>query len=81
MRTLFMSNPGIATAIRLKPQAKKVLLHLEKRGTISNLEAWATYGITRLAACVYDLREVGIEIASDLRKDEAGKRYTRYSLV
>jgi len=67
--------------IKLFPQTRKVLLHLEKRGSISPLEAFGTYGITRLAARVHELRKAGYSIVKSLNRDEAGKPYARYSLA
>lgn len=69
---------SIATDLRMTPAARKILSHLEKYSTISPAEAQATYGATRLAARIHELRENGYEITSDYRKDAAGKRYVRY---
>ena len=39
-----------------------ILNHLQKHKTITTLEAFELYGITRLSARIYDLRESGIKI-------------------
>lgn len=69
---------SIATAIQLPPATRKVLVHLEARGSISPVEFMSTYGFRHLADCIYRLREVGYEITAQRRKDEAGKPYVRY---
>jgi len=66
--------------LRVTPQARKVLSHLERRGSISPMEAIITYGITRLAARVFELREIGITVLTTLKRDENGKPYARYTL-
>jgi hypothetical protein len=45
------------------------------------MEALVSYGIMRLAACIYDLREKGYGILTDIKNDEAGHKYARYKLV
>lgn len=72
---------NIAIAIQLAPQARTVLLHLEKRGSISPLEAQGTYGITRLAARIHDLKQAGYPVKAEMRKDAAGKPYARYHVA
>jgi Helix-turn-helix domain len=73
-------KPSLATAVGLEPQTRRILNHLEKRGSISAMEAIAAYGCTRLAAQVFKLRKAGFDVLTDLREDEAGHRYARYSL-
>jgi hypothetical protein len=65
----------------LKPLGAKILAHLRRRGSISPLEAMSTYGTMRLAAQIYDLREVGFTINSVEKKAEDGQKYTRYYYV
>lgn len=63
-------------------QAEQVLRHLKRR-SITSIEAINKYGITRLAARVYELRERGYKIESDTVKTKKGKGCTvaRYRLV
>lgn len=68
----------IAAEVSLTPLAKSILLHLRKRGSVSTLEAWSAYGTMRLAPAIYELRKAGYDIASHLKTDEVGHRYTRY---
>lgn len=62
-------------------QTKTVLKHLRKRGTISPMEALVSYGIYRLAARIFVLREEGYGIKTELREDGAGHRYARYNYI
>lgn len=71
----------LADLLNLKPQTRRVLNHLTKRGTISPMEALTVYGIYRLSACIYDLRKIGFNIKTNLRKDAAGRQYARYEVA
>lgn len=71
----------LAHLLRLKPQTRKVLNHLSRRGSISPAEARTVYSIERLAACIYDLRKVGIQIKTNMRKDASGHNYARYEVA
>jgi hypothetical protein len=44
------------------------------------MEALVSYGIARLAAAIYDIREAGISINMEIHKDGADHPYARYSL-
>lgn len=76
----------IVTELNLKPQAKTVLAHLRGDGQrrppkhITPMEAMTVYGISRLAACIRELRVAGYSIHTMLRHDEAGKGYARYTM-
>jgi hypothetical protein len=65
--------------LRLKPQARKILLHLEK-ASISPMEALIVHGIYRLAASVYELRREGFNVFTTMHQDASGKKYARYHL-
>lgn len=75
------TNPSLATMINLYPQTRKVLAHLERTGSISPLEAFGVYRITRLAARIKELRDVGFNIVTDLKEDATGTRYASYRLA
>lgn len=70
----------LAKEVSLKPLGKKIYLHLRKRGSISPLEAFSTYGTMRLAAQIHDLREAGVNIETVMKQDEEGQEYARYYL-
>jgi hypothetical protein len=77
-----LTNVSVANDLRLTPQAKTVLLHLRKQGGhISPAEALIVYGISRLAACVYEIRQAGYNVDSELRRDAQGHKYTNYRLM
>lgn len=73
-------NAKLADMLNLKPQARKVLNHLTRKGSISPIEALHVYGIMRLAACIYDLRKIGIDIKTNMKADANGKHYARYEV-
>jgi hypothetical protein len=75
MTTSFMTDIG------LKPQTKTILNHLRKRKSISTMEAMVAYGNTRLAAAIYDLRQAGYRIRTNIKRDEGNHQYSRYELA
>lgn len=74
-------KPTLADTLQLKPTTRTILSHLEKRGTISPMEALTSYGNMRLAAAIHDLRKVGYDISTTMKHDEGGHSYARYSLA
>lgn len=46
-------------------QGEKVLDYMKKHGSITTMEAFKNFGITRLSARVFELREKGYMIDSD----------------
>ena len=74
-------NKKIGTEIDNKfCQKGMVLHHLEKRGSITALEAMSLYRIFRLAARIHDLRADGNTIHTKWKKDLTGKKYAQYWL-
>jgi hypothetical protein len=63
------------------PSARRIERHLEEKGSISPMEALIVYGESRLARCIHELRENGAEITTEMKTDERGHRYGRYSLA
>lgn len=47
-------------------QHKMVLKHLQEQGTITSWEAIELYGATRLSAIIYNLREDGLQIETEM---------------
>lgn len=72
---------NIMKLLKLKPQSRKVLNHLTKRKSISPLEALHIYGIYRLAACIHELRKIGIQINTVMKADASGHHYARYEVA
>lgn len=79
--SLETQSPSIADDLRLKPQARKILRHLRSGKTISPLEAQNVYGVYRLAASIFDIRQLGYNVKTVRKQDEAGHKYARYSLA
>ncbi len=61
-------------------QTADVLAHLQSGKSITPIEALNLYGIFRLAAVVYDLREMGHEILTEEVKTPNGKRHALYRM-
>ena len=62
----------------------RILDHMKKHGSITSMEAFHEYGITRLASRIFDLRELGYDIAT-LMMDGENKygeavKYAKYVL-
>ena len=57
----------------MKGQHEAILKHLEDNRTITNMEAFRLYGVTRLSAIIFNLRKLGYTIKTTR---EIGK--TRY---
>lgn len=61
-----------------------ILEHLRKYPWLTSDEAFRKYGITRLAACIFDLREKGYDIETVMVETETrfgeSCRYARYIL-
>lgn len=54
-------------------QAQQVVKFMQENGSISTLEAFREFGITRLASRIYELRRAGLEIIAETEK--AKNRY------
>lgn len=59
--------------MRLNPGARRILLHLQQKGSITAQEAAEMYGVHRLAARIADLRSLGYVIATD--REHGHNRY------
>lgn len=66
-------------------QRTKILKHLQDYGTITALQAMESYRCFRLAAVIFNLREEGNLITTDMihYKDVEGEnvRYAKYTLI
>ena len=61
-------------------QEDKILMHLQKYGSITSMTAFRTYGITRLAAVIFKLRKRGYWITTSKGKSPRGEWYGIYHL-
>jgi hypothetical protein len=64
----------------MTPQDRKVLDHLSSGKTLTQLEAFGVYGIFRLGARVWSLKQDGYKITSRRKVDANGKPYAEYAL-
>lgn len=58
-------------------QKENIKKHLEDYGAITPIEALNLYGCFRLGARIYDLKEDGMEIETEMVQDRK-KRYAKY---
>ena len=64
-------------------QNEQVLKHLKRHKSITTLQAFKDYGITRLASRIYDLREDGHDFTTDnirVKTRYGHTNVTRYKL-
>lgn len=66
-------------------QSEKVLKHIQKHGSITQLEAYELYGIMRLGARIHDLKRAGhmIRETTERSKNRYGEpvHYARYFIA
>jgi hypothetical protein len=74
-------GPSIVKDMSLKPQAKTILRHLRKHGHISPMQAIVVYGIARLAPCIFDIRNVGYQVDTQIKHDAQGHKYAKYTMA
>lgn len=81
-----MRNHNLNTLRRLgnvgafAPQTAKIARHLAETGTITGVEAAAIYKCRSLPRRIKDIRDCGIKVSSEIKRDLTGQRYTRYTL-
>lgn len=65
-------------------KTQKVLQHLEEKGSITSWEAIKEYGATRLSGIIYNLKDKGYDIITEMEEftDRYGdkSRFARYYL-
>lgn len=68
----------------MTPQAQIIYDHMDHNGSITQLEAYELYGITRVASRIHELREQGIGIVKSMRTGRnrfgVNCRYAEYRL-
>lgn len=67
-----------------RTQAQIVQDHMEKHGSITSLEAFHLYDITRLSAAIYILRHSGVDVgATREASNKSGRKkyFHRYYIV
>lgn len=79
MRKLTRIDRRIAS---LAPQARTVLKHIMKAGSITVREALLDHSVQSLPRRIADLREAGFDVKGVWKAHPiTGQRYTRYSLA
>ena len=64
-----------------RSQAKIVQDHMEKHGSITSMEAFELYDITRLSAAIHVLRHSGVDVGAKVEvsnKSGRNKYFNRY---
>lgn len=61
-------------------QARMILYHLQRRGSITPFEALNEMGCFRLAARIDELRRDGHPIRTEMVEGRNGKRWAKYRL-
>lgn len=61
-------------------QNETILNHIKKHGSITSMEAFAEYNITRLSGRIHELRAQGHKIVTDHDKAKNGAVYAVYRL-
>lgn len=68
--------------LSMTPQARKVLRHMEKRGSITQRDALLDHGVQSLHRRLTEITRAGFNVQKDRKVNKAtGQRYTRYTLV
>ena len=63
-------------------QNNQIKAYLDNGGTLTPLKALSKFGVMRLAARIADLKELGMNISTEMIKDKlTGKRYAKYMKV
>ena len=66
--------------MKTNSQNYKIKNHLVRLCSITGLEAWDSYRVRCLPRRIADLRELGMPIKSERKRDLQGQRYVRYVL-
>lgn len=61
-------------------QNETILNHIKKHGSITSMEAFAEYNITRLSGRIHELRAQGHPIVTDHATAKNGAKYAVYRL-
>jgi hypothetical protein len=67
-----------------RSQALIVQEHMEKHGSITSMEAFRLYDITRLSAAIFVLRRSGVDVGATIEvsnKSGRNKYFKRYFII
>jgi hypothetical protein len=79
--TMTLGTTTLASDLRLPPQARKILAHLEAGKTITPAKSLTIYSIYRLSDCILKIRRAGHCVITENRQDEQGHKYAKYRLA
>ena len=65
----------------MKSHNEQILTHLKEGNSITQMDALMEFQCFRLGARIYDLKQDGHSIVSEMVEVPSGKRVARYSLV
>lgn len=65
----------------MKSQTENILNHLQSGCSITPIEALNKYGCFRLGARIWDLKNAGENIRTEIVRTENGKHFAKYSIV
>ncbi len=67
---------------KTETQNKRIKAHLDEGKTLTSMHAFYVFDSLRLAARIFDLKELGMKITKEMVNDKlAGKRYAKYMKV
>ena len=67
--------------MRKLSQEDVIARHLEQHGSITSMEAFEQYKITRLSGRIFDLRAKGMDIVTDMVYGKGGTKYAVYRVT
>lgn len=73
-----MKKPKFANTVNDKPMRDLVREHLERGRSITNVEAQAMWRCRSLTKRISELRDEGMNIVAERRRDSTGQTYVRY---
>lgn len=79
--TMTLGVTSLASDLKLPPQARKILAHLEAGKAITPSKALTIYSIYRLSDCIFKIRNAGHAVETENRVDEQGHKYAKYYLT
>lgn len=64
----------------MRNKQSSVLAHLQKNGSITQMEAWDLYRASRLSSIIFRLKRAGHTITAERMGDGSGTTWVRYHL-
>lgn len=61
-------------------QNNMLIYHMRKHGSITTMEAFQKYGVTRISARIWEIKRMGFDVETVKETNKNGKTYARYSL-